>query len=530
MTLARLLEAVPGAALDGRGDLTITGVECDSRRTRSGALFAALHGWREDGHRYLDSAAAGGAVAVLSAEGRNGRAPALAWARVEDDRGALALASRRFHGEPDLKLTLVGITGTKGKTTTAWLLESMIEAAGGRPGGSGTVQVRIGDQISPASLTTPDAPTFCALLERMAEAGCTHAVAEISSQALDQRRVEGLRFRCAVFTNLAQDHLDYHVDMEAYFQAKAKLFRSLAEDSFAVLPADDPTSARLAGLTRAHLVTYSAASDPAGRPAAGPACAGPSPDVWIESFHASAEGTTASLATPRGRVEARLPLLGRHNLRNLTAAAAAACALDLPPAAIAAGAARVPQIPGRFQPVVEGQPFMVLIDFAHTEDALARALESLRDLTRGRVLCVFGCGGDRDRGKRAPMGAAAARLSDLLFLTSDNPRSEDPMTILRAVERGARSVRGGAAYRLLPDRARAIEAALREARPGDAVLIAGKGHEREQILADRRIPFDDVEMARRVLRALAAAGGPGDDGRGGRQGGGGAAAGPGNRA
>jgi UDP-N-acetylmuramoyl-L-alanyl-D-glutamate--2,6-diaminopimelate ligase len=525
MPLARLLEAVPGAVLDGRGDLTIRGVECDSRRVGAGTLFAALHGWREDGHRYLDAAAGGGAVAVLSAEERSGRAPSLAWVRVADDRAALALAARRFHGDPDLRLALVGITGTKGKTTTAWLLESMIEAAGGRPAGSGTVRVRIGDTVIPASLTTPDAPAFCALLERMADAGCTHAVAEVSSQALDQRRVEGLRFRCAVFTNLAQDHLDYHRDMEAYLQAKARLFRGLAEDAFAVLPADDPVSGRLAGLTRARVVTYSSDSEPAGGPAAGPPCAGPSPDVWIESADASREGTSATVVTPRGRVEVRLPLLGRHNLRNLAAAAAAATALDLPPAAIAGGAARVAQIPGRFEPIDEGQPFLVLVDYAHTEDALARALESLRALTRGRVLCVFGCGGDRDRGKRAPMGAAAARLSDLAIITSDNPRSEDPMSILREVERGSRSVRGGAPYRLVPDRARAIEAALREARGGDSVLIAGKGHEREQILADRRIPFDDREEARRALRALAAEKKPRDDGGGGRK-----SAGPGDRA
>jgi UDP-N-acetylmuramoyl-L-alanyl-D-glutamate--2,6-diaminopimelate ligase len=520
MPLARLLEAIPDAVVDGRSDTTIAAVECDSRRAGPGTLFAALRGWREDGHRYVEAAAAAGAVAVLSAEERRGRVPTLAWVRVRDDRTALALAARRFHGEPDLKLSLVGITGTKGKTTTAWLLESMIEAAGGRPGGSGTVRVRIGETISPAALTTPDAPTFCALLARMAAAGCTHAVAEISSQALDQRRVEGLRFRCAAFTNLSRDHLDYHGDMEAYFQAKARLFRSLGEDAFAVLPTDDPHSARLAGLTRARIVTYSSESDPTGRPASGPPCAGPSPDVWIESSSASPEGSTASLATPRGRVEVHLPLPGRHNLRNLAAAAAAACALDLPPAAVAAGAARVPRIPGRFEPVAEGQPFLVIVDYAHTEDALVRALESLRALARGRLLCVFGCGGDRDRGKRAPMGAAAARLADLVFLTSDNPRGEDPMAILREVERGARSVRGGAPYRLLPDRGRAIEAALREARPGDAVLIAGKGHEREQILADRRIPFDDREEARRVLRLLASERAGGDDGGGGRRGGG----------
>jgi UDP-N-acetylmuramoyl-L-alanyl-D-glutamate--2,6-diaminopimelate ligase len=489
------MEDLPGAEIDGALETLITGVECDSRRVRSGALFAAVRGNREDGHRFLEQAAAAGAAAILSAEDRAGRAPGLAWIRVGEERAALARLALRFHGEPDLKLALVGVTGTKGKTTTAWLLESMVEAAGGRPGGTGTVRTRIGGETAPATLTTPDAPTLCALLARMAESACTHAVVEVSSQALDQRRVEGLRFRCAVFTNLTQDHLDYHRDMESYFQAKARLFRALLPEDAAVLPAGDPAGARLAELTRARRITYSGQAPEGGAPAA---------DIQVESAEVSLDGIAAIVSTPRGAVEVHSPLLGRHNLHNLAAAAAAAHALDLPPEAVAAGAARVEPVPGRLQRIDEGQPFLVLVDYAHTEDALRRVLGSLRELVSGRILCVFGCGGDRDPGKRTPMGAAAARGADLLYLTSDNPRGEDPAAILREIEAGVRLVVPARSYWVLPDRSAAIAAAIRAARPGDAVLIAGKGHESEQILGSRRIPFDDREQARLHLRALAA--------------------------
>ena len=502
MPLSQLLEVVPGAEVRGEPGLEVSGVECDTRRLKRGMLFVAVRGRREDGHRYLQQAIVAGASAVLSAEPSRDRAAGLTWVRVPDEREALARLARRFHGEPDLRLSLVGVTGTKGKTTTAWLIESMVEAAGGRPGGIGTVRVRVGAESWPAGLTTPDAPTVCALLARMVSEGCTHAVMEVSSQALDQRRVDALRFRCAVFTNLAQDHLDYHGTMDAYLEAKARLFRALDPEAVAILPADDPAAVRLAGLTRACVVAYDGSAHSAGAPA----CSGPAPEVWIESAQLSLEGTTAVLRTPQGRMEVATPLVGRHNLRNLAAAAAAALALGLPPSAVVAGAAAVQPVPGRMERVDEGQPFLVLVDYAHTEDALRRVLESLRELTRGRILCVFGCGGDRDPGKRAPMGAAAAALAEVLFITSDNPRGEDPMAIIREIERGVRSVTPRRPYRLQPDRQRSIAAALAEARPGDAVLIAGKGHEREQIIGAARRPFDDREQARQALRALASRG------------------------
>lgn len=499
MPLSSVLQDVPDARIDGDPRTLVLGVECDSRRVKPGALFAALRGRREDGHAHLDAALGAGARSVLSAQLRQGRAPAAAWVTVADDRLALARAARRFHGEPDTRLALAGVTGTKGKTSTAWLLESMIEAAGGRPGGAGTVRLRVAGEVEPASLTTPDAPELCALLARMVAAGCTHAVIEVSSQALDQYRVEGLRFRCAVFTNLSRDHLDYHGTMEAYLEAKARLFRNLQPDAVAVLPAGDEAGERLAALTRARVVRYG--TEPRGPGA--DSQPGPAPELRVVSAAVSLEGIEAVLQTPDGPLRLRTPLLGRHNLPNLAAAAAAAWALGLPAAAIAAGAAATPRVPGRLERVDEGQAFLVFVDYAHTEDALRRTLEAVRELTRGRLLCVFGCGGDRDPGKRAPMGAAAAELADFPVLTSDNPRREDPAAILREIERGVRSAAPARPYRVIPDRAEAIGAALREARPGDAVLIAGKGHEREQILADRRIPFDDREQARLVLREMA---------------------------
>ncbi|MEE9218101.1 MAG: UDP-N-acetylmuramoyl-L-alanyl-D-glutamate--2,6-diaminopimelate ligase [Acidobacteriota bacterium] len=497
--LSSLLEVVPETEVTGNGEVAVTAVECDSRRVRPGALFAALRGWREDGHRYLPQAIAAGATAVLSAEPRKDRAPEATWVRAGDERAALARIARRFHGDPDLRLALVGITGTKGKTTTAWLLESMVQAAGGRPGGVGTVRIRVGSQHTPAWLTTPDAPALCGLLARMVEEDCSHAIVEVSSQALDQRRVEGLQFQVAVFTNLTQDHLDYHGTMEAYLDAKARLFRALGKEAVAVLPADDPVGARLAELTRARVLTY-ALGQTEGR--AQNAC-WTAPEIRVEPTEISLAQTRAVLRTPRGSLRVRTPLTGRHNLRNLAAAAAAAWGLGLPAEAIASGCLAVEPIPGRMERVDVGQPFLVVVDYAHTEDALRQTLASLRELTRGRLLCVFGCGGDRDRGKRAPMGAAAAAAADQLFLTSDNPRGEDPLAILREIERGVRRASPNRPYEVLPDRAEAIRAAICEARPGDAVLIAGKGHEREQILADRRIQFDDREQARRALRSLA---------------------------
>lgn len=497
-SLSNLLEATPDAEIDGGTEIEVTGVECDSRCVTPGTIFVAVRGWQEDGHRYLPQAVDAGACAIVSSTPRQDRAGGVTWVRVADERPALARLARRFHGYPDLELTLVGVTGTKGKTTTAWLIESMIEASGGKPGGTGTIRTRIGDQNEISILTTPDAPTLCAQLTRMVEEKCTHAVLEASSQALHQSRVESLRFRCAVFTNFTQDHLDYHKTLEAYFESKARLFRSLDADAVAVLPADDPHAERLARLTEARVVTYAVGHLPSTTRERWWAV----PEVRVESAQVSLGSTTAVLRTPRGSIHTRMPLTGRHNLRNLAAAATTAWSLDLPDEAIASGAARVEPVPGRMESIDEGQSFLVIVDFAHTEDALSNALSSLRELTRGRLLCVFGCGGDRDRSKRAPMGAAAAAAADRLYLTSDNPRREDPLAILRDIELGVKQASPERPYQVIPDRAAAISAAMSEARQGDAVLIAGKGHEREQLVADRRLPFDDREQARISLRAL----------------------------
>jgi UDP-N-acetylmuramoyl-L-alanyl-D-glutamate--2,6-diaminopimelate ligase len=332
----------------------------------------------------------------------------------------------------------------------------------------------------------------------MVDKQCTHAILEASSQALDQSRVDGLNFRCAVFTNLTQDHLDYHETMEAYFEAKARLFQSLDDDAVAVLPADDHHGERLAHATPARVVTYAVG----GLQSSMRQNWWSVPELSVESAEVTLGSTASVLSTPRGPVHVRVPLTGRHNLRNLAAAAAAAWSLGMPAEAIAAGAAGLPPVPGRMESIDEGQPFLVFVDYAHTEDALCNALASTRELTRGRLLCVFGCGGDRDRGKRAPMGTTAARGADVLYLTSDNPRGEDPIVILRDIERGVQVVKPQRPYQVLPDRAAAIAAAVAEARPDDSVLIAGKGHEREQIVGDRRLPFDDREQARRALKAL----------------------------
>jgi UDP-N-acetylmuramoyl-L-alanyl-D-glutamate--2,6-diaminopimelate ligase len=494
LRLREVLAEVGACDADGPLDAEVAGIACDSRRVGPGDLFVAVRGARQDGNRFAADAVARGAVAVVSAAPRPAAVAAAAWVRVHDERRAMARAAAAIHRHPDREIPLVGITGTNGKTTTAYLIESILHGAGRRPGVIGTVEHRWPGHAEPASRTTPEAPDLQRMLRRMIEAGCGAAVLEVSSHALDLRRVDGMRFRVAVFTNLTRDHLDHHRDMDAYFAAKAKLFESLRPSDTAVLNAGDPRAAALRARTAARVVTYGHGDD----------C-----DVRPLACRTSFSGTTARLRTPAGELAIESSLPGRPNLENVMAAAAAALALGVGPEAIGAGVAGVAGVPGRFERLRAGQPYEVIVDYAHTDDALRNLLGAVRALGPERVITVFGCGGDRDREKRPLMGEAAASGSDAVILTSDNPRGEDPAAIAAAAEAGVRRVIAAGRridFEVVLDRRRAIARALDLARPGDAVVIAGKGHEREQILAGRTLPFDDREVCRALLRERAGRG------------------------
>jgi len=415
MKLGELLKGVEGLETAVIPDVEVAALAYDSRRVRPGTLFFAVAGEKADGHDFIASALGSGAVAVASER----PAPpelTIPWIRVPRIRRALSTAGRNFFRHPDSHLKLVGITGTNGKTTTSYLIESVLRVAGIPAGLFGTIEYRLGGRVLPAGNTTPESLDLLSYLGELADSGGQAAVMEISSHALAQERVWGFHFAAAVFTNLTRDHLDYHKDFESYFAAKHRLFEGLGSSppDVAVINLDDPWGARLLELTYPRRLTYGVDSDA---------------DVRVKHFTQSRTGLEATLATPEGKLEIKTALIGRANLYNVAAAAGAALGLGIPVQAIGEGIAKLASVPGRFERVDLGQPFLVIVDYAHTDDALANVLRTARELARGRLIVVFGCGGDRDRAKRPLMGEAAGSLSDLAVLTSDNPRSEDPVAI-----------------------------------------------------------------------------------------------------
>jgi UDP-N-acetylmuramoyl-L-alanyl-D-glutamate--2,6-diaminopimelate ligase len=485
LTLGELAACVPGARLAGDPTISVSEAAHDSRRVGPGALFVAIRGLEADGNRFVDAALKRGAVAVVSeAEAR----PGTAWLQVPDAREALALLSAALLGGPSRSLELVGVTGTNGKTTTAYLIDAALRAAGHKTGLLGTIQYRVADRLAEAVRTTPESSDLQALFRQMADAGCSHAVLEVSSHSLALKRVHGCEFRVAVFTNLTRDHLDFHGDMDRYFAAKRLLFDTLLRaNGHAIVNADDDRATELVRSSRGRVWTFSLAR---------------LADLKAEDVRLSLAGTRFLARTPAGAFEVASPLLGRFNVQNLLAALGAALALDVPPETALGGLAALGGVPGRLERVDSGQDFTVIVDYAHTDDALKNLLETARELGPRRVITVFGCGGDRDRSKRPLMGAVASRLSDVVVVTSDNPRSEPPEAILDDIERG---INGGrrAEYHRIEDRRDAIAKALELAGPGDVVVIAGKGHEPYQVLRDRTIPFDDRQVARDLLGRLA---------------------------
>lgn len=502
MKLRELLAGSGAACVSGEEDVEIGSISLDSRRVEPGSLFIAVPGSRTDGNRHVKEAVDKGAVAVLSELAAPPAPMALlrkddprrpvSWAkaaRVEESMGRVACA---FYADPSASLRVVGVTGTNGKTTTTFLLESIFSRCGKVPGVIGTVGHRLRHRLlEKAGNTTPASPDLQRLLRRMREGGATHVAMEVSSHALALKRADEVSFDAAVLTNITRDHLDFHKTPQAYFDSKARLFDLLTRPSspkgrrWAVLNKDDASCARLERLISGAEVRTFGFSEGA--------------DLRALGEVLSLEGTAFRLSRSGRELGVRLRLIGRHNLRNALGAAAAAWALDLPESGILEGLAALKSVPGRLEPVEAGQGFPVLVDFAHTEDALVAVLDCLRPLTRGRIITVFGCGGDRDSGKRGPMGAAAAAGSDLAIATSDNPRGEDPLEILRQIEEGIRRA-GRENYRIVPDRKEAVFEAVRLAQPGDVVLLAGKGHEDTQTLAGRTVRFDDREAALAALK------------------------------
>lgn len=488
MNLKDLLAGAELAGVSGPGDTALTSIAYDSRKVSPGAIFFAFRGEKLDGNQFVSDAIRHGAVAVAS-EGPRPEALGkdIAWAELRpgSERRALAIAAANFYGHPASALRLVGVTGTNGKTTTTHLVDSILRAAGQSTGLIGTIRYRTPQGSRAAVNTTPESLDLQQLLAEVREAGGTAAVMEASSHALAMDRLWGCRFAAAVFTNLTRDHLDYHKTFDDYFAAKRRLFEGTGAGApaAAVINLDDPHGHLLEGLA-ARTLTYGLANGA---------------QVTAKKYSLSFSGLEFTALTPQGKVEVRSRLVGKINVYNILAAIGAALALEVPSTAMEKGIHQLESVPGRFEGLVEGQPFLVVVDYAHTDDALRNLLATARELCpSGRIITLFGAGGDRDRTKRPLMGEAAGSLSDVVVLTSDNPRSEDPLRIINDVVVGLQKV--SARYRVEPDRERAIEMAMEEARPGDIVLLAGKGHETYQVLHGRTLDFDDREVARAILR------------------------------
>ncbi|MBW1996588.1 MAG: UDP-N-acetylmuramoyl-L-alanyl-D-glutamate--2,6-diaminopimelate ligase [Deltaproteobacteria bacterium] len=499
MKLSQLLREIAVENVSGRVDVDIKGLAYDSRRVKPGYLFVALRGNRLDGHDYMNDAVQRGAVAVVG-ERFDGIGNGITKIRVMDSRSALSRLARSYYEAPFEGMNIIGITGTNGKTTTSYVLESILLAAGARPGVIGTINYRYSGKVHRAPVTTPESLELMAILKEMRDDGVSDVIMEVSSHALDQGRTDDCPFKVAVFTNISRDHLDYHRDMEDYFRAKSILFERLGpgrpdDPNHAVINLDDPRGQMLMDVTGARTITYGLS----GRS-----------DVRVEHFEWDRKGIKGLVSTPRGEMPLESSLIGVFNLYNILAAAATSLALGIDLDDIVQGIKRLRSVPGRMELVKNVLGLTIVVDYAHTPDALRKAILNLRPLASSRIISVFGCGGDRDRGKRREMGQLAGENSDVVIITSDNPRTEDPVVIIREIEKGVRKsglemiVRGeetacaGKGYILEPDRRSAIRKAINIAQRGDVVLIAGKGHEDYQIVGEERRPFDDREEARKA--------------------------------
>jgi len=491
MTFQQLLDGAE--VLAHSGDPGVSSVEYDSRRVKPGCVFVAMRGESSDGNRFIDQAIQAGAVAVVTDSAAEQPRPNVGWAVVPNGRRALARVGANFYKKPAERIAITGITGTNGKSTTAFLVESILTAAGRKSALIGTIEYHVAGKVLPAPHTTPEALDLNRIFSEALGNGAADAVMEVSSHALAQERVFGVPFDVAVFTNLTRDHLDYHKTMEEYFAAKRVLFAGCGTDAprVVVTNVDDDCGAKLAEFSRKRSSVVLKYGWERG-------------DLHAEKVEITTGGTRFDVVTPEEKIAVFSALIGRVNVYNILAAAGACYARGCKAQAIAAGIDKLACVPGRFERVDCGQPFTVVVDYAHTDDALRNLTALGRELVsgagaRGRVLTVFGCGGDRDRKKRPLMGEAAGRGSDFVVLTSDNSRSEDPVAIINDALVGLQ--KSGVKYSVEADRRKAIALAIGEARPGDIVLLAGKGHEKVQITREGAALFDDLEVAREALRA-----------------------------
>jgi UDP-N-acetylmuramoyl-L-alanyl-D-glutamate--2,6-diaminopimelate ligase len=486
MKLRELLHDVDADMPPSTGEIEIQEVVCDSRKVQAGTLFFALHGAKVDGNAFVLDAIAKGAAAVASEDDPPKELPAnVAWVRVREARKALAITAANFFEHPAAALQMVAVTGTNGKTTTTSVIDSMIRASGEKTGLFGTIAYHTPAGDYPAPNTTPESVDLQGFLAETREAGGRYAVLEASSHALSMDRLWGCHFAAAVFTNLTREHMDYHRTFDDYFAAKRRLFAGTgaAAPDVAVLNTDDEYGKRLVGVAKST-VTYGLES---------------AADITTKKFQLTFSGLSFTAHTPKGKVEVSSRLVGRINVYNILAAIGAAQALGLSNEIIEAGIRNLESVSGRFQRINSGQPFFVVVDYAHTDDALESLIRTARELNpKGRIITLFGCGGGKDRTKRPVMGEAAGRLSDLTILSNDNPKTEDPLKIISDIVVGVQKTNGK--YMIEPDREKAIGLAMDQAHAGDIVLLAGKGHEDYQILADRTLKFDDREQARRALR------------------------------
>ncbi len=484
MMLDKLSESIETLGIKGAGEVEIEGIAYDSRRVKPGWLFVAVQGHETDGSGYIADALSNGAVAVVS-ENALDLGSAVAHIQVPDARRALAEIANVFHGDLSREMKIVGVTGTNGKTTTAYMIRSLLRDGGFMPGLLGTVAYEIGAQSIPALRTTPEAPDIHALFRKMKEAGCDSAVMEVSSHAIALQRIHGIDFAIRVFTNLTQDHLDYHGDMETYFEVKSRLFRAgkKGDGHSVVINTDDPWGRKLIeeGRAEANVVSY-----------------GFDEQAMVRATDAkvAANGTRFHVHTPWGEEKIHLQLLGRFNIHNALAALATGGQLGIALDVMAQSLSKIASVPGRIEPIPNRKRKKVFVDYAHTDDALRNVLSTLREICKGKLIVVFGCGGNRDRGKRKLMGQAAAALADFSIITSDNPRKEDPAAIVGDIMEG---FSGQESFEVVLDRRAAIEAGIQRMGRKDILLVAGKGHETYQILKETIIPFDDRETVREIL-------------------------------
>lgn len=499
MKLANLLKALDEYELEGNPELEITGLNYDSRKVEKGNLFIAIRGHSLDGYDYLQGALEKGAVAVVAEKKDDSVNISKIW--VPNPRRALSKLAACFYGYPFNGMDIIGITGTNGKTTTSYILESILAAAGKKTGVIGTINSRFAGYESPSAVTTPESLDLMRLAREMSDNGITNLIMEVSSHALDQKRTGECPFRVGIFTNLSRDHLDYHRDMEEYFTAKSILFRDLNETvngsrSCAVINMDDPRGEDLVKLVKGDVLTYGLEGEW---------------DIRAESVKADIEGLSAKLITPLGTADIKSSLIGEINIYNILSAAGAALASGVGLESIEKGVTGLRNVPGRLESVNNMAGIPIIVDYSHTPDALLKAQKNLRSFARGRLITVFGCGGDRDKGKRFDMGLAAGENSDIVIITSDNPRTEDPLKIIEQIEEGV--LKSGMkrmiwpeaknfSYLIEPDRSKAIKKAISIALQKDTVLIAGKGHENYQIVGHSTHHFDDREEALKVVNAL----------------------------